>query len=210
MADRLLVSTNMPRPYRYVTYADYEPNRGHPLVLKWLQEWEPLLDPCLLLAGAPGMAKTMLSCAVLNEYQGRVSCPQLTGEALVTYRQSRFPVYFVQLAEWISLTQRSFTLHSQVMSGYTDPAEYLTLDSLLQDIQYKVRMLVVDDVGKEHHTSSNFSQDAFDLLVRTRFNNGLITIFTSNLQLRDWSLQYSESMRSFIKRTAQQILFFDD
>ena len=109
-------------------------------------------------------------------------------------------MYFVQLAELIQMHIRSFDMDK-------DTQEYQDLVTLLNDLTVRAKWLVIDDVGKEHATSSGFSIDTFDLLVRNRFNNGLNTILTSNMAPSMWTSSYSDSMRDFIQRTSKVVKF---
>jgi DNA replication protein DnaC len=59
----------------------------------------------------------------------------------------------------------------------------------------KVRLLVVDDLGKEY--KSTWSEGTFDHLLRERFDAGLPTIVTTNVPLKDWGTAYSPAMASF-------------
>jgi len=146
---------------------------------------------------------------MLNEYhEGYTPTRDDIPDATMLYLlQQKCPVYFTQLAELIDLNIRLFRLQNDVDKGIREPSEYLELDHLLQDLKYRVKVLVIDDVGKEHHTGSGFARDAFDLLVRTRHNSGLTTIYTTNLPIREWSGLYSDSMRSLIERSSLVLNF---
>lgn len=203
--------TNIPARFERVMFSDYDVDRGRVSVAKKIRQWEPTADrPGLLLVGSPGLAKTLLACATLNEFQSAALTPSMQKRSLVIRQallQQRFPVYFIQMAEWIQAQIRCFQLQQDVKTGIRGPDEYVALDTLLQDLMDRVKMLVIDDVGKEHRTSSAFAEDAFELLVRTRFNSGLPTVFTSNMHLREWGSTYSDSMRSFIERNCAMIEF---
>ena len=149
-----------------------------------------------------------MAVASLNERQRRWEFKTRTGEllppeSLRVLRQSKCPAYFVQLAELIEMHKRSFDLKDLDENAWRDQV------TLLDDLANKAKWLVIDDVGKEYTTSSGFSIDTFDLLVRTRHNNGFNTIFTSNMPLERWGTCYSESMLSFIKRTSEIVKFTD-
>lgn len=210
MVDRLLVDTNIPRQFRHALYDDYDSERGEPKILKKLVDWEPTAArPLALFYGKPGMGKTMMSCAVLNEHHYRFNVPQGIPEAAATVLlQERSPVYFIQMAELISLHIRCMKLHDRLVKGVGDHTEYLETDRLLNDLESRVKVLVIDDVGKEHRTSTGYAEDVFDLLVRSRHNRGLLTVLTSNLPISRWSASYSDSMESLVRRSAL-VLEFD-
>jgi DNA replication protein DnaC len=88
-----------------------------------------------------------------------------------------------------------------------DMEEYWELRNFLEDLKSRVKVLVIDDVGKEHQTASGFAKSAFDLLVRTRHNKALTTIYTSNVSLRGWAHYYSDSMKNLMQRSSRVLKF---
>jgi DNA replication protein DnaC len=204
VVDLLLSGPNIPRDFRRVRFTDYDTRRGDAEVVDALQDWNPAIDePLVLMQGKPGVGKTMLACATLNSVQTRVHTNEnLMAQSKRTLRQLKYPVYFIQLAELISLHIRLFRLHDLVVKTGAEPTEYYELDKLLGDLERRVKVLVIDDVGKEHHTDTRFAEDVFDLLVRHRHNNGVSTVLTSNLPLYRWADEYTPSMKSLIQRSA--------
>jgi len=63
------------------------------------------------------------------------------------------------------------------------------------DQEHRVRLLVIDDLGKEY--KSDWSAGTFDHLLRERFDAGLPTIVTTNVPQKDWATAYSPAMASF-------------
>jgi DNA replication protein DnaC len=59
-----------------------------------------------------------------------------------------------------------------------------------------VRVLVLDDLGKEYK-GSGFNDASFDEILRSRYDRALPTIVTTNVMRDDWKHQYGEAMGSF-------------
>jgi DNA replication protein DnaC len=66
------------------------------------------------------------------------------------------------------------------------------------DDAYNIRVLVLDDVGKEHQSGSGWQRNMLHHILRTRFNNGLPTIVTTNLPVKTWESTYGGATESFI------------
>jgi DNA replication protein DnaC len=58
-----------------------------------------------------------------------------------------------------------------------------------------VRLLVIDDLGKEY--GSKYDDTSFDEILRSRYDRALPTIVTTNVMLENWQDKYSEAMASF-------------
>jgi DNA replication protein DnaC len=67
------------------------------------------------------------------------------------------------------------------------------------DDAYNIRVLVIDDVGKEHMSGSGWQKTMLHHVLRTRFNNGLPTIVTSNIPLEAWGAVYGPATESFAR-----------
>jgi DNA replication protein DnaC len=62
---------------------------------------------------------------------------------------------------------------------------------------YNIRVLILDDLGKEHATESEWQRNVLHHVLRTRFNNGLPTIVTTNIKRDDWAGLYGDATQSF-------------
>lgn len=129
----------------------------------------------LLLAGSPGAGKTALA-AVL-------------GQSLIRDTTSRdfwngftHPVFFATYPEYLASLQRSFSKEEES----------------LESIALNCGVLILDDLGKEHKTSSGWSEATFDYLLRLRFDRGLPTVVTTNVPRSKWGIVYGEAMGSFV------------
>jgi hypothetical protein len=63
---------------------------------------------------------------------------------------------------------------------------------------YNIRVLVLDDVGREHAGLNGWQKNMLHHVLRTRFNNGLPTIVTTNIKREDWAGLYGDSTESFV------------
>jgi DNA replication protein DnaC len=92
-------------------------------------------------------------------------------------------------------------LKGKLMDEPTEAEETLYAGMLgeCSDDAYNIRVLVIDDVGKEHSSLSGWQKNMLHHVLRTRFNNGLPTIVTSNIQRDNWADVYGDATGSFIK-----------
>lgn len=136
----------------------------------------------LLLVGPPGRGKSYVGCAVLR------SLP------------SKYRYRFATLKGFIRLNQRSFSEQSAWEKGYDAEAyeRWRKIQKLLNRLRNEYDFLLIDDVGKEYRTSSNFAENEFDYLLRHRYDRGLPTLMTSNVPLDQWVETYGEAMHSFV------------
>ena len=72
------------------------------------------------------------------------------------------------------------------------------LTAIYGESNENVKLLILDDLGKEYRTASGWAENQFDALLRTRFNYGLPTIITTNVPIESWGEVYGESMYSFL------------
>lgn len=143
----------------------------------------------LLLYGLPGRGKTTVAVTLLQEIM-RTATPEALkiGEGKTLVR----PCYFITFNSLLDLK-------GALMDEQTE-SDKLLYDGILGeslDDAYNVRVLVLDDVGKEHASLSGWQKSMLHHVLRTRYNNGLPTIVTTNVELKNWSGLYGEATESF-------------
>jgi Cdc6-like AAA superfamily ATPase len=145
----------------------------------------------ILFYGEPGRGKTTLALAVIQEilttFPIEAFVPQ-EGKVIVR------PCYF-------STFNGILDLKGKLMDSPTEAEETLYAGILgeCRDDAYNIRVLIIDDIGKEHTSLSGWQSNMLHHILRTRFNNGLPTIVTSNIEKQDWAASYGEATGSFIK-----------
>jgi len=147
----------------------------------------------IILYGPPGRGKTTIATATLTEALLRVP-REILGKCWDS--DSKRPGYYMTYAEFIQTYQASWK------SGQED-AEELVKDLFFRNPAahdyWNTRLLVLDDVGKEHKGPSGFTVATLHDLLRSRYDKSAPTIITTNLDPHEWGDVYGEAMASFIK-----------
>lgn len=142
----------------------------------------------LLLVGKPGHGKTTLASTALQEVLKGASKEVLgyTGKTLTR------PGYFTDYPRLLRLQKRQWGEEA------SDSDQWL-IDGIHGDApdHHNVKLLILDDLGKEYRTAAGWAENNFDAVLRSRFNNGLPTIITTNVPLSNWGDVYGEPMESF-------------
>jgi hypothetical protein len=145
----------------------------------------------ILLYGDPGRGKTTMALAALQDIMLTFPLEALVpspGKVLIR------PCYFSTFNEVLSLKGRTI--------GGADDEENMLYEGMLgeaPDDAYNIRVLIIDDVGKEHASLSGWQSNVLHDVLRTRFNNGLPTIVTTNIAREDWEISYGPATASFAK-----------
>jgi len=144
----------------------------------------------LMFWGTPGHGKTTLSLSVIQEVMST-----FTLEAFDVKDNGPLirPCYFATFNDILDLK-------GAMMDGPSDDQEVIYSGMLgeCRNDAYNIRILVIDDVGKEHVSGSGWNKNLLHHILRTRFNLGLPTIVTTNLPVEAWSAAYGEATGSFI------------
>lgn len=144
----------------------------------------------LLLVGKPGQGKTALALTIIQEMMRTFSLEAFgvaEGKVLVK------PCYFTTFSDIVALKGSLINEHRD-----EDERLFLGMHGDCADDAYNIRVLVIDDVGKEHTSASGWQSTLLHDILRTRFNNGLPTIITTNLPVKSWGAEYGEATGSFI------------
>ena len=144
----------------------------------------------LLLAGLPGRGKSTVAAATIQTIMLNSPLQAFdVSEESVLIR----PCYFMTFNDVLALQGR-------MMDSPTDWEEVLYYGILGEAHDpYNIRVLVIDDVGKEHASLSGWQSSVLHHVLRTRFNRGLPTIVTTNVMLDDWNALYGDATESFAK-----------
>lgn len=143
----------------------------------------------LLFEGEPGHGKTTLGLAILQDLLKNLPLESFSveeGETLIK------PCYFITFNDLLDLK-------GQTMDEPTEESIRL-LDGILGNCgtdAYNIRVLVIDDVGNEHQTKSQWQKNMLHHVLRSRFNAGLPTIVTTNIFVENWRGVYGDATTSF-------------
>jgi DNA replication protein DnaC len=138
------------------------------------------------LYGDPGNGKTTLVAALI---QNMMRTSSLDIFELNDVR----PCYFTTYAGLIDLK-------GEMMSDQIEESREMLYEGIMGeavDSRRNVKVLVLDDVGREHNMASGWNQSMLHHVLRSRFNAGLPTIVTSNIPLMKWQDFYGEATASF-------------
>lgn len=145
----------------------------------------------VLLYGQPGRGKTTLALSTIQDMLLNFPLEAFApSENKVLIR----PCYFATFNNVLDLKGR-------LMDGPTEAEEVLYAGMLgeCRDDAYNIRVLIIDDVGKEHSSLSGWQKNMLHHVLRTRFNNGLPTIVTTNISRDNWAATYGDATGSFAK-----------
>jgi DNA replication protein DnaC len=146
----------------------------------------------LLLFGSPGIGKTTVTLALIQEMITKFSPESFSPSSNKILIR---PCYFSTFNDVLDIKGRT-------MGDDVTESDTTLWDGILgecPDDAYNIRVLVIDDVGKEHASLSGWQKNLLHHVLRTRFNNGLPTIVTTNIALDKWNGLYGDATASFAK-----------
>ena len=162
---------------------------------------EPPYGVGMILWGSPGRGKTTIAAAALSEALLRIPRETL-GRCFDS--DAKRPGFYITYAEFIQTYQSSWDT--------SNPSQAEDA-SLIQDLFYRnrsddhwnTRLLVLDDVGKEHKGKTGFNVSTLHDLLRSRYDKSAPTIITTNLAPSDWEASYGDAMASFIREAFRMV-----
>jgi len=160
---------------------------------------DPLCGKGILLYGTPGQGKTTLALSIIQQL---IKDAPLEAFNVKPDHTLIMPCYFATYNDILDL--KGVTMSAD--KTYEDIQRFNGLLGEAEDDAYNVRVLVMDDVGKEHLSGSGWQQSLLHHIIRTRFNNGLPTIVTTNIELNKWAATYGPAMESFAREAFAYIV----
>jgi DNA replication protein DnaC len=152
----------------------------------------------LLFDGGPGIGKTTHAVVAAMEFVRRLpdndaDAAKVLGMSASDFGLSARPIYYMTYPEFLSKKKSTFDSDLDDRKQAIYEIDGLHGRSKLDWLN--VRILVIDDLGKEY--GSKYDDTSFDEILRLRYDKALPTIVTTNVRLENWEAEYKEAMASF-------------
>lgn len=135
----------------------------------------------LMLWGRNGTRKTTLAASIATEVQ---------------WLSLNYQVFMIRFADYKNALTATY--------GDKDSEEYQEAKRVLR-LAEKATLLVLDDIGQEHRTSSGFTESVLHELIRRRVEDSRPTVMTTNVDPDDMYSVYGPSFDSFRKEAFETI-----
>jgi len=160
----------------------------------------------LLFDGKPGKGKTTHAVVTLMEIIRKLpedpeACRKLLYMSAEDFGMRSRPVYYLTMTDLLYLKKSAFEADGETRKRLQ--AEMEGFHGRSTDDRMNVRVLVLDDLGKEY--GSKYDGFSFDEILRSRYDRGLPTIITTNTDISDWRSRYSEAMESFAHEAFRRV-----
>jgi DNA replication protein DnaC len=136
----------------------------------------------LLLWGRNGTRKTTLAAAIATEIQ---------------WQSIHYQVFMIRFADYKNALTATY--------GSEESPEKVEARKVLR-LAEKATLLVLDDIGQEHRTSSGFTESVLHELIRRRVEDSRPTIVTTNVEPDDMYSVYGPSFDSFRKEAFETLM----
>jgi len=161
----------------------------------------------LLFDGAPGLGKTTHAVVTAMEFLRRLPEDAAAAREILGLKESDYgmysrPIYYMTYPEFLARKKAMFDADPE-----SKKEMFLQMEGFhgrAQEDHLNVRLLVLDDLGKEYK-GSGFNDASFDEILRSRYDRALPTIITTNVMRDDWEKQYGQAMGSFAFEAFNQI-----
>jgi DNA replication protein DnaC len=153
----------------------------------------------LLFDGSPGLGKTTHAVVTAMEFLRRLpedttAAREILGLKDADYGMYSRPVYYMTYPEFLARKKAMFDADPDSKKDM-----FLQMEGFhgrAQEDHLNVRLLVLDDLGKEYK-GAGFNDASFDEILRSRYDRALPTVITTNVMRDDWEKQYGQAMGSF-------------
>jgi DNA replication protein DnaC len=161
----------------------------------------------LLFDGAPGLGKTTHAVVTAMEFLRRLPEDAAAAREILGLKESDYgmysrPIYYMTYPEFLARKKAMFDADPE-----SKKEMFLQMEGFhgrAQEDHLNVRLLVLDDLGKEYK-GSGFNDASFDEILRSRYDRALPTIITTNVMRDNWEKQYGQAMGSFAFEAFNQI-----
>lgn len=152
----------------------------------------------MLFDGGPGIGKTTHAVVAAMEVVRRLPEDDETARKILGMNASDYglnarPIYYMTYPEFLSKKKSTFDADPEDKKQMVYEIDGLHGRSKFDFLN--VRVLVIDDLGKEY--GSKYDDASFDEILRARYDKALPTIVTTNVMLENWEAQYRDAMASF-------------
>lgn len=152
----------------------------------------------LLFDGGPGIGKTTHAVVAAMEFVRRLpdndaDAAKILGMSASDFGLGARPIYYMTYPEFLSKKKSTFDADMDDKKQAVYEIDGLHGRSKFDWLN--VRVLVIDDLGKEY--GSKYDDTSFDEILRLRYDKALPTIVTTNVRLENWEAEYKEAMASF-------------
>lgn len=152
----------------------------------------------LLFDGAPGLGKTTHAVTTLMEFVRNMpedKIERILGISSGLSPVDMRPIYYLTFPEFLSRKKALIDADSDSRADLYREME--GFHGRAKEDWLNVRLLVLDDLGKEY--GSKYDDTSFDEILRSRYDKALPTIVTTNVRRDKWGDQYGAAMGSFAK-----------
>jgi DNA replication protein DnaC len=162
----------------------------------------------LLFDGGPGLGKTTHAVTTLMEFIRRLPDDVESARAILAMSSENYgmqarPIYYMTFPEFLSRKKAMFDADPETKKNLFLEMEGFHGRLSVSEDHLNVRILVLDDLGKEY--GSKYDDTSFDEILRARYDKALPTIITTNVNRENWEKQYGEAMGSFAHEAFKRV-----